>query len=59
MKYENIWDCAVILFSDLKELILFDNVLEQTTFLNEESAIYCKDRQIVNIYIYKYVNMYL
>ena len=35
--------------------MLFHNVLEQTTFTNKESAMYCKDRQIVTIYIYKYV----
>ena len=37
------------------KIILFYNILEETTFTNKESAMYCKDCQIVNIYIYKYV----
>ena len=35
--------------------MLFYHVLEQTTFTNKESKMYCKSQQIVDIYIYKYV----
>ena len=38
------------------KIILFYNVLEPTIFTNKESAMYYKDRQIVNIYIYKYAH---
>ena len=40
------------------KIFLSYNVWEQATFTNKESAVNCKSRQIVNIYIYKYVRKF-
>ena len=42
-----------------KKSFYFFYFFEQTTFINKESAMYCKDRHIVNIYIYMYVHVFV